>query len=84
MCVYCELWPEDVWCHIQVQAPLEAPSALLITLTAAVCKILLIALCPFPLITVCGVDSSVYTGTCAHTRTHIVSHSLRERASQSY
>lgn len=43
VCVYCELWLQDVWCHVQVQAPLKAPSAALITPAAALCERLLTA-----------------------------------------
>lgn len=81
MCVYFKLQPEDVWCHVQVQAPLKAPLAPLITLTAAPRKRLLAALRSLSL---CVQLTQVLTQERAHTHMHIVTQSLMARASQRY
>lgn len=85
MCVYVSACvrvfePENVWCHVQVQAPLKAPSASSITLTAAPCERLLTTLRPYRCVC-CWLK-------CWHrnvrTHMHIVTQSPSERASQRY
>lgn len=74
---------EAVWCHVQVQAPLEAPSPLLITLTGTNVKTPHCIASVLLLITTVGVDIGVYTGS--HSVRHTFTHTLeQERVSQGY
>lgn len=54
---------KDVWCHVQVQAPLKASSALLITLTTTNVKTNHCIASVVLLITVSGVDIGVDIGS---------------------
>lgn len=64
---------QDVWCHVQVQAPLKASSTLLITLTITNVKTHLSIASVAVLITVSGVYIAIYTGSYSLTyvRTHL-------------
>lgn len=76
ICVRTGVWLQDVWCHVQVQAPLKTSSAPLITLTAGPWKKAPRSVATvLPLIIMCAVDSSVYTGSYSPTHSYTRSQS---------